>query len=450
MRRPDILTLLIGFAVFGFERINKGGHLGAFTSLVAIAVFFLYLRSIYRNDKKYFLSSLYQIFYFLGLIISGLLVSNGFEMLEIGEVGYQNGTVGLLLAFFVVTTTAGKSGFKFASCQKMLQPRGRLSKKFENIVFASAFFLIAVTSIYVMLKYGTPYSSELARTAFWQKNIPDYLAWLGSGIKQCFNFTLIYYFSNKSGFSRRNGKIALIFLIFLTFALLGEKFSAFIIYASGVGLIVAAGSKQMIEKLKLFRYAITITLSLLIFTVISYSVVSSYDDLFFLYRIGMQSQVIWSVLNIDINNLLFNTDFGSFWGVGWKSPADMFSAQLLPDYLYRHYDETGTTLTGFMPALQIQSFGLMPSLLIHTGISYVLGMLAAISINTIKTNNQLLSFLGIKIYFSFVMFWYAAIHSAIFGVGFFATALAYIIIYLALMSNNNSIFLGQPTPKGEI
>jgi len=381
--------------------------------------FLLLVWHLFREIKynhQYILSQFYAIYYFLGMMVSSIIITSGALMIEINEFGTPNGIFWILLIFFMISLIFGNVGFKCG----MFMTRHvnvHINKKQERF-FISIFLGVVVSfCFYVLIKYSGPIFLEIDRVQFWNNVVPEYLKFLHSLLSQTYILFCFLLLFKRDRFQDFYAKILFIILIIIIVLLLGEKFSAFILLLNALLVIRAGDVKPIVLNVRILLNWILVILFISALISLHYA---DKEDGFGFVRVALQGQLLWSVLNDSFKVLLQNDSFVCFFECGQFSDArDFISYKYLPFPKYDYYQNTGTNLSGFMPAVQIMIFGLIAALLLHSLVSFLLGFFSGVLVKLINSENIFYAFILFKILFSITIFWYTMLPASIFSVPFF-------------------------------
>lgn len=371
-------------------------------SITAYLLFFMFLASFFLEFylyRRHFLISFYQFFYYFGMFLSSFFIINGAHMIEIDAVGTSNGLVGILSIFYIVGMAFSKVAFYSSLRLYDKIPLGDLPFKLERI-FVYMFALTPVLLLsFVAFKYSTPLQLGLNRVDFWREVIPSNFKLLPSITWQMFFFVPAIIFS----FNATAGKLILFFYFLLTFFVLGQKASAFILFI----MIFCIYLSYLNFRFNFKAVVCFLFFCFLIFGFIAYHYISvGYGVDFVATRIALQAQLLWSVMN---DQMFFINIQGLFEYFKNSDFVYLIENKYMPSYLYEHYVNTGSTLSGFMPAASIFAFGLPLALFVNLLISFFVGCVGAVLQSSVRLKHFIVSFFIFKIYFSIIMFWYAAL-----------------------------------------
>lgn len=437
-KRLTIAVLAIGFCglMFVIERSRFSDvSLAVIPFGAAIVVYYLYL--MFNNAREVFLSSIYQIYAMLGLLVSAMTISGGAVMLEVNARGTANGTFWVLLAFLVAGMEATYFGFKSHWLAGSSQKAPTLPSGLTNLSIIAIAGVTILLGLYVFATIGSPVLIGVDRVTFWKHFTPEYLSFFPSLTQQTYFFVCFLFLTNKKqNISTAIPSSILITYILVTIFILGEKLSAFVLVFSAWSMIVAGTFPNF--KIKYYHIILTFAIVASLFAMISISYISSGREVSFIFsRIALQGQLLWSLLSDPYRLALVpSPDWQCYFGCGWiDNGKDFISYTYLPVGLYKFYYEGGTGLSGFMPALPIFMFGFAAAFSLHIIICFLLGICQRETCEAIRRNNFITSFLFYKIQLGLALAWFAAMSTALIGS---LSALVLLVIYLAIFGRSTS------------
>lgn len=384
---------------------------------VAFAFSAIYLYIFFVNHRKFFLTSFYQIYFMIGLLVSAASISSGAQMIEVGAYGSANGSFWIVFAFFVAGMETTCLGFhsRFLSFLGRMPPNQTWDS--SQLIIISTISMVVIVSTYIFVTIGSPITLGIDRIAFWRNYIPTYFSILPSFVLQTYFFVCFYLLVSV----KRSTQLAIPVLLFgfyiiITVIILGEKLSAFVILISAFLMVVSGTFPNFRVKLTHFIFAVTVALLILLLISATY-IANGRDPSFIFARIALQAQLVWSVLADPYGfRLLPGPDWSCFFGCGWSGDGrDFMAYKYLPYGLYNFYSESGTALSGFMPALPILTFGLILAFAIHLLACFLIGLLQREISISIEKENFISSFLLYKVLFGVVLAWYGARITALAG-----------------------------------
>lgn len=429
IRRFDLFItffLPVIFFVLGYvEYLNSDRNTQLLEYLVVpvslIAIVYYY----YKNHPAFLFTSAMPFYYYIGMCISLLLVNSSVHMIEVDQYGSPNGSVLIILSFFFYSI--GISNVVFSA---VIKKGARTTLPRISIKLADNFLMLVVIAIIIlgfaiMIIYSGPVLKSMNRVVFWQSMEISGLSFYPTLLLQSFYFAG-YLFLSKRYNNNRNilTNIILFSYIFLTIFVLGEKFSAFIIYLTVFCFLLPGFTNNLKLKKKTFVLLTLCFLSLLLIIVLSY-LAQGYTSDFIFARIALQGQVLWSVINFDFPALI-NHESCVFTCTGYNDISDYISFKYLPISTYLHYHATSTKLSGFAPAAQFLTMGLLPTFILQTLVFAMLGYLQAKTVIYNRERNFIVGFLLFKVSFSLFLIWHAVMFTAIKGMIF---TLGILLIY---------------------
>lgn len=410
-----VLILLIS-VVFPIDYINQNTKNFPLLEIFGFFLLFLYFRAMNRECPAFLYTSFYQIYSLGGIAISLLVVSFGTPMIEISKEGNANGAFWITLLFLILGLETGKLGYLSSSTKTLVKTLRFNQELSEKAAYTAATFVLII-GLYIFFVYGSPMTLSVSRVYFWQNIVSVNFSLYPSLLGQTFFLTIFIYLNRKS--QLRDSKSALIFCalyILTTIIVAGEKFSTFIFYITAMLAIYAGllGRINLNFKLLLWVFAVAAAIfSLIVFNYLS----AGLEATFVLYRIALQGQLVWSVVNEELAILISGNISSCYFGCGiYENGTDYISARYLRPGLWASYQETGSGLTGFMPSIPLLQFGLPIALILHMGISFLFGTLQRVLVKVISQRDIIVSLLLFKLYFGLLVLWYASKTSAIPGV----------------------------------
>lgn len=423
-----LLAMAVGFWLLERSAYNPGfgWHYGFAAGLVV-----WYLGLLVRDTPAATLTSFYQIYYGVGVLASAAIIATGAEMIEIGAIGGANGSFWLMLGFFILGLEATVFGFRLGAIPLLPLPALRLPTAVERGILLAFVLPTLLLALYVFVLTGGPVLRGVDRVTFWRSIAPAGTTLVPSLVTQTFFFAAFFYLWRL----RMTGSMTLVRLLLLGYLLagllvLGEKFSLFIAFLN-IWLIVLVG---VLPGFRFgFRHVVALgaLVALLVGTVAVSYILDSRDAGFIMVRAALQAQLLWSVAESSLHAfsalpLRPECYFGCDW---YESGRDYISVRYLPPALFDHYDQTGSALSGFMPALPILTFGLPAALALHMLICICLGILQRKLTIALNHNQPVHAFLLFKLQFGGSVIWFAAMETAIPGL---LTVLAALLIYRLL------------------
>lgn len=395
------LILIISFFMIVYEQIFVHEDLQFFAMVIyAISIFLLifYIRIWYRRQKIFVATAFYQIFYFVGILLGSFLSAIGAEMYEIGKIGYPNGSFWLIVVFVVSSLEFSHFGYVSALNSKAILKDYFSSIAQKNIIYL-LIVLIILLSTFIVFKYGSPLTSGVNRVRFWGDVAPSYLSFIRILIITTFYSVAYLYVRNI--LTRRSvvsDIVAALIYILLVLFLLGEKFSVFIMMMHAWLFVNAAlrGDSYIESVWKWISVGLII---LLINVSLVYMAMGLGGD-FVINRMALQGQVIWSVMNESYDVLLMG---GDWLGAMNVEPKDNLARRYLPPATYDMRGETGTSLSGYSPALLIFYFGLPFGIVVNCILSWLLGFIQGRAMVALRISGLIYGYVYYVIYFFAIM-----------------------------------------------
>lgn len=370
--------------------------------LLLLLFFLFYVFSFYKKDYRFILSSFYQMYYYLGMIISSVIITSGSYMYEIQQQGWANGLPWVAVSFSVLCIESSYIGYR---CIKF-----KISVSHENIIQKLfVFFLISVAtilSLYILMRYGSPLFHGVNRVKYWGLIAPSYLSPIRLLLVFSFYVGVLYFFYCKiKAKSLISIRLILLFHVLMVPILLGEKVSVFIMFIFS-SLMVSSVWIHKDQANKLIKIVVLIVFMLVVIAAIVYQQMGLGHDFVF-KRIALQGQVLWSVLNENNSNLIYGLLSESRYNItNLFNGRDFVAERYLPFNTYRLNQETGTSLSGFSPAIQILMFGVPLTVFICFCFFVVLGFVQKITLLSIAHFDFIRAFLLFIIYFFMISIWF--------------------------------------------
>lgn len=431
-RWAPCLTVLVWATVSFFSERLGNGDWAAWNYIIAFIILGFYLVTLFRDHLAAALTSFYQIYYYLGMLVSAAVISSGTHMIEIDQLGTSNGFFWVLVIWFIAGMEATRVGYDFSGHIHLGQGIARLAPVISRIVIFAVVGGVLAMAAYVFLMTGGPLLQDIDRVTFWRTMAPQGTSLLPSLVNQTFFFAAFYFLWQrrlKEGLLLPT--IVIAGYILTALLVLGQKFSIFIIFLHTALLLVPGFLPNIRIKTWHVLVVVSVFAAILIYVAFTY-ILANRSASFILTRIALQAQLLWSVFN-DPNAapLLPGEPACHLRCDGFISGMDYISKRYLPEIRYNHYSAGGTTLSGFMPALSFLTFGVVVSGLLHLAISVILGFVQRKLVDSCDSGSALYSFLLFKTQFSLVMIWFAAMNTALPGL---AVTLALLFIFRVLLS----------------
>lgn len=438
-KRFLILSILMVFSAAAgiVEYIYPKVESYVYLEIIGLILLLAYLRQLHLKCPAYFYTSFYQIYSIVGLVISLLFIGFGIPMLEIDKVGNSNGSFWLLLLFLLIGLESGNFGYQKTRYIKLFPTKMVGVNNQNRIVFVLSSTILLV-GLFILFVYSSPFFLGVTRVNFWSNIVNDWFRLYPSLLGQTFFLAAFIYL--RARVHAQKNKFALILVIlyvFSTVVVVGEKFSTFIFYISGWLVLCAGFYKGVVVNGKHLTIGVVIVSLLLVFISLTY-VASGKEVFFVFYRIAMQGQIIWSVLDDREISLLIGEPESCFFTCDqWKSGTDYISARYLPANLWESYQATGSGLTGFMPALPILAYGLPLAIVLHVLFSFLSGCFQSTLVLRVKSGDLILSLLFFKIYIGLLVFWYASRPAALGGV---LVTCVFVFLWILIFPSRSNLF----------
>ncbi len=413
-----ILLPIFSFVAFVSEYLYPGVLGNQPVQIAGFVAVLFYTYALNKRNGAYVLSSFYQVYSFLGLMISLIFVYSGIYMIEIGQIGTANSSFWVCSFFYVLGMEAGLLGFLHGrgfSSAALHFPK--LSTKLNEALLYMVPLALLLAAVAITIVFSGPILLGVNRVTFWQRMMPWWGGRFPSVFGQSFFIVAMMFFYAKG---RKYSLILPYFIvagyIVATAIVLGEKFSTFMIYLTMWFIVLGGHEYRLRIKIKVILLASIMMGALVSLILISYT--NSDMVAGFIYiRIALQGQLIWSVMNESASSTLFGGDWSCYFGCGdYVSGATYISGRYMLDSLFQNYQATGSGLTGYLPALPILAFGMPMAMLLHIVFSYVMGYAQNVLIGSIKGVNLLMSIVSFKFYFGLLIYWYAAKGYVLLGV----------------------------------
>lgn len=435
---PCLVVLAWATVSFFVERLGSGEWM-AWNYVIAFILLGFYLVTLLRDHLAATLTSFYQIFYYLGMLVSAVAISSGVHMIEIDRLGNSNGLFWVLVIWFVAGMEATRIGYDFSSRVHLGQGIARLAPIISRVVIFVVVGGVLSLATYVFLVTGGPLLQDVERVTFWRTMAPSGTSLLPSLVNQTFFFAAFYFLWQR----RLKGgplvpAIAIAGYIVTAVLVLGQKFSIFIVFLHTIFLIIPGFNPNIRINKRYFLILLIFFAIVLTYVALTY-ISDNRGASFILTRIALQAQLLWSVLNdANVAHLLPSEPACHLRCDSFVSGMDYISKRYLPEVRYNHYSAGGTTLSGFMPALSFLTFGVLMSGLLHLFISFILGFVQRKLVDSCDSGSVIYSFLLFKTQFSLVMIWFAAMHTALPGL---AVTLVLLFIFRVLLSKEIMSFV---------
>lgn len=402
-----LLGLMLAFTSFMMLiiELNSIGTYGEAKSLIQIfgfSLFIGYCYSFYSESHTFISTSFYQLFYYLGMMLSAIMIGFGAHMYEIKGDGNSNGLFWITLFFATTGFEAAYLGYITSSKKTAARPIHSLNRLFIR----TAVYATLLGSFLILAIYGSPLSYEVTRVSYWGLVAPSYLSPIRILVITTFFLATAEYFIRKNKQKDTTvQKIKILSYVFISLILLGEKFTVAIFFLF-IWLTIQSSFSPKESTTKTYVHVFFVLILAMAYVGYTYSRMGLGPEFVFA-RLALQGQVLWSVLNESLTTLSWgatldcNIDcLSSFDG------RDFVAQRYLPPTTYELNQETGTSLSGFMPSIQILTFGIPIAILIHLVFSFFLGRIQFVLSNMISGMDIIGAFLYFVVYFFALGFWY--------------------------------------------
>lgn len=383
----------------------------------------------YKSSPAFLLTSGMTFYYYIGMCISLLMVTSGVHMIEINKAGDGNGSAFIMLSFFIFSIGISKSIFELTLKKSGKKHIPRLSLKLVSTTLLIIITLVLMLGMFIFLVYSGPVLKGMNRVEFWESMKSTGLSFFPTLVIQSFYFVVFYYLHKKYDKNRyRVGLLFLLSYLLITILILGQKFSAFIIYITIFFSIFPSFHSKIVLRARVLFLGGLLFCALIGIIALFY-ILQGRDGYFIFVRAALQGQLMWSVHNGNFPALIAD-NFNCFWGCGeFSNGVDYISYKYLPIATYTHYMNTGTQLSGFAPALQLLTLGIIPTVILQLIVSSLLGFLQARMMIYNSQRNFIMGFLLFKLSFTVFLIWHVIMFTAL--TGGIVTVLA-IIFYIML------------------
>jgi len=362
-----------------------------------------YIGIFLKRNFDAFLTSLYQIFYFMGVLIGSTLASFGERMYEIKMFGTGNGVFWFLVLSLLITSEAIQQGYKLFN-PGTHRSFSILPPYWGNMVVKYTVLFIIICSLFVLLIYGSPVLLGISRTNYWGSAAPSFLSFLRILIILTFFWVSALSLNASGGItSSRIGKIYAALYVFLGLFLLGEKFSLFIMYMSS-WLFVYAAKTNRTYPIKTVTGIISVIIIMAAQVTYRYEV-AGLGVMFIFSRFTLQAQLPWSTFNEAAGILYFGLgSVGEY--INIFHLREIISDRYLPLNVQAAHEISGTSLSGFLPSWQILTFGIPISIIFLIIFGIFLGYLQATIVHYVRLKNIITAFFVFSFHFFLLSVWY--------------------------------------------
>ncbi|MCG8273067.1 DUF6418 domain-containing protein [Aquamicrobium sp. NLF2-7] len=417
-----------------------GGDWANWNHILGFVLLVWYLWMFLRDRSTVLLTSFYQVYYSLGMLVSAAIISGGTHMIEINQYGTQNGFFWIMMIYFVAGLEMTRVGYECGGRVRLgpgvLRPPSGAGRLILLLVVGATLAIAA----YVFVRTGGPLLRGVDRVTFWQTMAPSGTSLLPSLVNQSFFFAAFYFlWQRRSGRSMLLPALVVMGYVLTAIFVLGQKFSAFIIFLNTWLLLLPGVLPGFRFGPKYIATVAVAMAAILAYTAASY-LLDEKDISFVFTRAALQAQLLWSVFDEPGALGLLPQQLDCYFGCGsFASGIDYITQRYLPAGLYNHYADSGNALTGFMPAISILTFGMIASLLLHVTVTFILGFAQRKMVATFASGKPIYGFLLFKAQFSLTLIWFASSLGPLRG----------LILTLALIITFRIAFVrnGGPTEK---
>jgi len=377
-------------------------HFYAFPALILIFFVFAYCCIGFYINRGFMLGAYFIIYYFSFLIVSCFFVESGALMREIDKFGFPNGSLVLVVVFFIFAVEFGRFGYLFGSkvgglvCPKI---RGKWEQYFVYVtIFVSVF-----ASLYLVFKYSSPFFKSMERVDFVTLYAPPWFGPIKSLVVQSFFLVAIVALSRQTtAYVKRWAWLALVFYCLFAVLVFGEKFSLLNSFAMMFFLVFSSRNYRFsFRGMALFLIAAAVVVCLVVYVYIS----NGRGVMFIFDRIALQAQVVWMYMNFSEARGAYRAS--CLLGCDeWTSGADVITSIILPEYLYKFYLDTGSILSGFSPAIYLFFLGPIFGVGLFCFVSFLLGFLQGCMAVQIREGGIIFPFFIFKLYIALLLFLY--------------------------------------------
>ncbi len=367
---------------------------------------FIYVRLLFRGDRAFLFSSYFSIFYFVFLFVSAVSAEAGAYMLEAGRNGSLNGAALVVATFFIICLETGRVSYSWAAryAEKMAYPK--FSSSLEMLVSFLVLLLTLVFCGYVLFRYSGSMLLGVERADYLSTVVPSWVVAVKSLSLQSFLICVTAYLMLKKGVAKKIFGAGLLGILVCLIVVFGEKFSALNLCVMFM-LIALAG---VAPDLKFSRKIITLCILAFVvaLSLVAYSYISLGRDPGFIFtRVVLQAQVIWSVMDAPLDIIFWGSGADCFFGCeGFATGAQYLDYLVLPEKLYEFYQRSGTSLSGYFPAVLIHQYGVVMAMVVAVIGSFLLAGAQAFLVIAIRKGALLFSFVLFKIYYMILAFLY--------------------------------------------
>ena len=366
----------------------------------------LYLGCLIRESRAFLYSSYILFFYFGFLLVSAASAEAGAYMLEAGKYGAINGAALVVATFFIVCLETGRITYAWVE---------KLSKnldypKFPKSLEISVVFIILVLALvfcgFVFFRYSGSMLLGVERADYLSMVVPAWVVVVKSLLLQGFFICVTAYLMLGASMAKKLIGFGLLGIILSLIVIFGEKFSALNLCVMFLFIALAGAAPDF----KFSRRILFLCASMFVcaLSLVVYNYISLGRDASFVFtRIVLQAQVIWTVMEAPLNTIFQGAGSDCFFGCeGFKTGAQYLDYLVLPEVVYEYYQRSGTSLSGYFPAVLIHEYGIFLALIAAVVGSFFLAAVQAFVVMAIRKGSLLFSFMLFKIYYMILAFVY--------------------------------------------
>lgn len=368
-----------------------------------------YLWVLLRDHNAVLLTSFYQVVYSFSMLFSAAIIGTGAHMIEVDQYGTANGTFWVMIIWFVAGMEMTRIGYDLGGCIRLGPEVRQFPPGINKLILLGIIGVTLAMAVYVLVLTGGPLLGGVNRVTFWREMVPFGASILRSLVIQSFFFAAFYFlWQRRTGGGMFRPAVAVIGYVLTALLILGEKFGLFLIFLHAWLMVLPGALPGFRFTSKHFILVAVVAAAIMAYTIATYAM-EGRDASFVLTRAALQAQLLWSVFSDPgALSLLPQRPDCYFSCDSFVRGIDYISYQYLSDFLYNYYADRGNTLSGFMPALSIMTFGVVISFVIHLVVSFALGFVQCKTVSSLSNGNMIYGFLLYKVQFSLVIIWFAA------------------------------------------
>lgn len=400
--------LILAVGSYFAERVD-GGNWASWSHVLGGLLLVWYLRVFLHDHRAVVLTSFYQIYSSLGMLVSAAIISGGAYMIEVSHYGTSNGFFWVVIIYFVAGMEMTRIGYNLGGRIHLGMGAPRLSPSVAHLLLLLIVGATLIVAAYVFILTGGPLLSGVDRVTFWRTMAPAGTSLVPSLVTQSFFFAAFYFlWQRKSGGGMLLPTAVVICYILTALFVLGQKFSVFIIFLNTWLLLLPGILPDFRFKFKHLVMMAFVAVAVLLYVAATY-ILDGKDASFVITRAALQAQLLWSVFDEPGALSLLPQHPGCYFGCDlFASGQDYITYRYLPIVRYNHYAEVGTVLSGFMPALSILTLGMVTSISLHLTISFILGFAQRKMVASFANRNLIYGFLLFKAQFSITIMWFTS------------------------------------------